>query len=191
MRRRNPRAGLTLLEVMIALWITAAAALVMASVTGFMARALDRVEAEGDVERISARIALRRWLEAMPEGAVLTGDAESLRFATPAVVPDGVAGLGEVVVAVDGGGVVVRAEGQRPEWLARQGSLASIRYWGAPFPDMAEGWRDDWPEGAALLPGLVRIDYAEGGQPLPPLTVVPARLARQGEMSLSSPEPPG
>ena len=67
--------------------------------------------------------------------------------------------------------------------LSAEGALTGIRYFG----DGA--WREDWPGGA--LPEAIRIDYLDRGRVVPPLTVIPARRARQSEMSLSSPVPPG
>ena len=83
MRRRNPRAGVTLLELLVALWVMAAAAMILASSMGLIGRALGRVGFEAaDVDRITARGVLRRWLEEMPEGASLAGDAQGMRFGT-------------------------------------------------------------------------------------------------------------
>ena len=188
--RRNRRAGVTLLELLIALWVMAAAAMILASTLGLAGRALARVGAEAaDVEAITARVVLRRWLEEMPERARLTGDAAGLTFgALIDEAPLSAAQVTEVrLSAADGAVRAVAGEGAVQAVLAAQGVLVGVRYFGSPGPGVAPGWRADWPEGAEALPDLVRISYETEGRVAPPLTVIPARLARQSEMSLSSP----
>ena len=190
MRRRDPRAGVTLLELLIALWVMAAAAMILASSMGMIGRGLARVGFDAaDVEQITARATLRRWLEDMPEGAGLVGDAQGIRFAT-LIEGAELAGGKLVEVRVTGAEGQVRAvsgDGTAVARLSGDGVVTGIRYWGAPGIGAAPRWRDDWPEGAEALPGLVRIEYLDAGREIPPLTVVPARIARQSEMSASSP----
>jgi hypothetical protein len=71
--------------------------------------------------------------------------------------------------------------------LAPDGVLLALRYYGSPVPGGLPEWRADWPVNADRLPDLVQISYADRDRVVPPLTVIPARLARQSEMSLSSP----
>ena len=192
MTRRNPKAGVTLLELLIALWVMAAAALILASSLGLMGRALARVGGEAtDLDRITSRVTLRRWLEEMPTGARLVGDAGSVTFFTLIDTPP-LTAAELVAVRVSGAGGAVRAEaGAILVDLAPQGQVTGIRYFGAPGPADRAEWREIWPETATALPDLIRLDYVDGERAMPPLTVIPARKARQSEMSLSSPVPPG
>jgi hypothetical protein len=75
--------------------------------------------------------------------------------------------------------------------LAAKGKITGIRYYGSPDLTAPKAWQDSWPESAGALPDLVRIDYDSAGAPAPPLSVIPALWARQSEISLSSPVPPG
>lgn len=190
MRRRDPQAGVTLLELLIALWVMAAAAMILASSMGMIGRGLARVGFDAaDVEQITARVTLRRWLEDMPDRAGLVGDAQGLRFATLIEGAELAGGeLAEVrVTGAEGQVRAVAGDGALVALLSGDGVVTGIRYWGAPGFGAAPGWRNDWPEGAESLPGLVRIEYLDGGRQMPPLTVMPARIARQSEMSASSP----
>lgn len=183
---------MTLLELLVALWVMAAAALILASSMGLMGRALARVGGESaDVERIAARVTLRRWLEEMPIGARLVGDAGGMTFFTLIDAPP-LTAAEPVAVRVSGADRAVRAEAGAMEIdLAPKGQVTGIRYFGAPGPADRAEWRDNWPETATALPDLIRLDYVDGDRVMPPLTVLPARKARQSEMSLSSPPPPG
>ena len=186
--RRNPRAGVTLLELLIALWVMAAAAVILSSSLGLTGRALARVGAEAaDVDALAARAVLRRWLEEMPGAARLTGDATGMEFGAMIDAPPLTAARVEAVRLVQEGVALraIAAEGAVAAELSADGALVGIRYFG----DGA--WRDDWPAGMGRLPDAVRIDYIDRGRVVPPLTVIPARRARQSEMSLSSPVPPG
>lgn len=194
MRRRNSRAGVTLLELLIALWVMAAAALILASTLGLAGRALARVGAEAaDVEAITARVVLRRWLEGMPLGARITGDGAGMTFGALIDEPPlSAARVTEVRITGEGGAVRAMAgDGALVAELAGEGVLVGLDYYGSPGPGIAPGWREDWPPTAEALPELVRITYETDGRVAPPLTVIPARLERQSEMSLSSPSPPG
>ena len=176
MTRRNPRAGVTLLELLIALWVMAAAALILASTLGLVGRAL-------------ARVVLRRWLEGMPERARLTGDGAGMTFGALIDEPPlSAAEVTDVRIADEGGAVrAVAGDGALVAELAADGVLLGLRYYGSPGAGLAPVWREDWPATAEALPDLVRITYETEGRMAPPLTVIPARLARQSEMSLSSP----
>jgi prepilin-type N-terminal cleavage/methylation domain-containing protein len=188
--RRNPRSGVTLLELLIALWVMAAAAVILASTLGLAGRALARVGTEArEIEAITARLTLRRWLEAMPLQARLSGDDAGMTFGalidqaplTAAQVTEvRVSGAGGTIEADAAGGAIVVT-------LAADGALVALRYYGAAVPGDSPAWRPDWPANAVRLPELVQISYASRGRDVPALTVIPARLARQSEMSLSSP----
>jgi prepilin-type N-terminal cleavage/methylation domain-containing protein len=187
--KRKPKAGVTLLELLIALWVMAAAAMILSSTLGLVGRALARVGAVShEVEAMTARLMLRRWLEAMPLQARLTGSGSEMTFATLIDEPPLTAArLTEVRVSGDGGAVRASAAEAVVAELAPTGDELALRYYGSPVPGGLPEWRADWPVNADRLPDLVQISYADRGSVLPPLTVIPARLARQSEMSLSSP----
>ncbi len=188
--KRNPKAGVTLLELLIALWVMAAAAMILASTLGLVGRALARVGAVSlEIEAITARLMLRRWLEAMPLQARLTGNDTEMIFGTLIDEPPLTAAqVTEVRVSGIGGAVhASAAEAVLVADLASSGVLLALRYYGSPVPGSSPAWRTDWPANAERLPDLVQISYASRERVVPPLTVIPARLARQSEMSLSSP----
>lgn len=197
MQRRNPRAGLTLLELMIALWVMAAAALILASSLGLTGRAMARVGLEAaDIGPLTDRNRLRQWIEAIPPGATLSGDSDSLTFTTLIDEPPlDMASLSDVQLAL--AGTALRAAAGPADAPALTATLAenatglTIRYYGSPLPNGQSLWRDAWPATAIALPDLIRIDYQSDATPAPPLSVIPALASRQSEISLSSPEPPG
>lgn len=186
--RRKGRAGVTLLEMLIALWVMAAAAVILSSSLGLTGRALQRVGSESaDVDALAARAVLRRWLEEMPVAARLSGDARGMEFGALIDTPPLTAARVEAVRVMAEAGALraVAGEGAVVAELSAEGELTGIRY-------LADGvWREDWPAAMGRLPDALRIDYLDRGRVVPPLTVIPARRARQSEMSLSSPEPPG
>lgn len=197
MQRRNPRAGLTLLELMIALWVMAAAALILASSLGLTGRALTRVGSDAaDIGPLTDRNRLRHWIESIPPGATLSGDSESMAFTTLIDEPPlDLASLTDVQLALaDTTLRAVAGPADAPALtatLAENAKALTIRYYGSPLPNGQSRWHDTWPATAVALPDLVRIDYQSDVTPAPPLSVIPALASRQSEISLSSPEPPG
>lgn len=197
MAQRNRQAGLTLLELLIALWVMAAAALILASSLGMTGRALSRVGATAaDIGPLTDRNRLRQWIEAMPLGAVLSGDALGMSFATLIDEPPlGMATLTVVEVLQRDEAIQLRAgpvDGPSLTGvLAKTGTIIAIRYYGSPDPNAPKTWHEAWKESSGVLPDLIRIDYEAGGAAAPPLSVIPALWARQSEISLSSPVPPG
>ena len=187
--KRNPKAGVTLLELLIALWVMAAAAMILSTTLGMAGRALARVGVVSiDVEAITARLMLRRWLEAMPLQARLTGNDTEMIFGTLIDEPPLTAAqVTEVRVTGTGGAVRASAAEALVAELASNGVLLALRYYGSPVRKGLPEWRADWPVNAERLPDLVQISYTDRNGVVPPLTVIPARLALQSEMSLSSP----
>ena len=197
MQRRNPRAGLTLLELMIALWVMAAAALILSSSLGLTGRALARVGSDAaDIGPLTDRNRLRQWIESIPPGATLSGDSKTLSFTTLIDEPPlDMARLSDVQLALSDTTLrAVAGPTDEPALTATLSTTAiglTIRYYGRPLPDGQSGWHDTWPATAVALPDLIRIDYPSDLTPAPPLSVIPALSSRQSEISLSSPEPPG
>jgi hypothetical protein len=196
---RNPQAGVSLLELLISLWVIAAAALILSTSLGLLGRMLDRTGTEwNETDFLIDRLTLRRWIEAMPPSGLMTGGPDQVSFVTfvdepplsvasPATVRllQGTEG----VVAVLSDVTVNEAPEIRRLRLSPSGTL-TIRYFGAVSVGALPAWRDDWPPNAGL-PSLIRIEYQIRGQSAPPLTVIPALWATHNEMSLSSPVPPG
>jgi len=197
MTRRNPQAGLSLLELLIGLWVMAAAALILAAALGTTGRALSRIgESAADISLLTDRNRLRHWIEAMPLGAVLSGDAKWMSFTTLIDEPPmGMATLTMVEVVQQDTTILLRAgPAEGPSLaglLAAKGRIIAIRYYGSPDLTAPKAWADTWTGRPGVLPDLVRIDYDSAGTPAPPLSVIPALWARQSEISLSSPVPPG
>lgn len=195
--RRDPSAGVILLEMLLSLALMAAMALALAAVLGFIGRAGLRIGgADAATDLLLARHELRRWIEAAPRTADFAGSADALRFDTLIDEPPlSAADLATVSLARNGAGAVVAEIAGPGDGDPRRRTLSSagglrLGYFGRLTPSAAPAWHNDWPA-AAEPPDLVRIDYdgPEGG--LPPLTAIPALVARQSEMSLSSPLPPG
>lgn len=197
MQRRNPRAGLTLLELMIALWVMAAAALILSSSLGLTGRALARVGSDAaDIGPLTDRNRLRQWIESIPPGATLSGDSQTLSFSTLIDEPPlDMARLSDVQLALSDTTLrAVAGPTDEPALTATLSTTAiglTIRYYGSPLPNGQSGWHATWPATAVALPDLIRIDYLSDLTPAPPLSVIPALSSRQSEISLSSPEPPG
>lgn len=195
---RNPRAGVTLLELLISLWVMVAAALILSSTLGLTGRMLNRVIVEaGDTDFLINRLTLRRWIEAMPPAALLTGTVGEVRFTTfvdePPLTP---ANLVLVQLTEGPDGIVASlydsdedtASLVRSLRLSPKGTL-TIRYFGVVSFQEAQ-WHDTWSPQAGL-PQLISFDYQIDNRSVPPLTAIPALWAAQREMSLSSPVPPG
>lgn len=197
MQRRNPRAGLTLLELLIALWVMAAAALILASSLDLTGRALARVGSDAaGIGPLTDRNRLRHWIESIPPGAALSGDSETLTFTTlidePPLDMASLSGvqltLSDTTLSALAGPIGARA---LTATLTETATGLTIRYYGSPWPNSQNGWHAEWPATAVALPDLIRIDYQSDLTPAPPLSVIPALSSRQSEISLSSPEPPG
>lgn len=195
---RDARAGMTLLELLLALSLMAAMAMTLAAVLGLTGKAALRIgEAGVSTDQLVARHAIREWIEAAPRTAAFLGSAETLRFVTLSDTPPfSAADAATVSLTRDAEGAVVAeifgatdgAAVQRLT-LSPAGALR-LRYFGRLSSLAPPAWHEDWPA-AAGLPDLVRIDYSGPKGDFPRLTVIPALVARQSEISLSSPLPPG
>ena len=197
--QRNAQAGVTLLELMISLWVMAAAALILSSSLGLIGRMLNRVVTEGeDTDYLIDRLTLRRWIEAVPPGATFAGGPDQLSFTTLVdATPLTVAGPALVRLTQDETGVhatlqdatVADAQVVQKLMLSPENQLV-IGYNGSETFGAQPAWHDTWPL-TADVPRLIRISYDIGDRTMPPLTVIPALWDAQSEMSLSSPVPPG
>lgn len=205
-RPRHPRRGTSLLELLLALAMMSAIALIMSAALGLTSRAGVRFAgSEIGTGLLLHRDRLRRLIEDMPPQGRLWGTDGRLEFDTSIEEPPfwpgdlvhvtleratAPGGIRPVVVSAVAPGVD-SAEGPRTDFsLVEHSEGLQVRYWGSPVPGMRPEWREVWPM-TAPLPELVRIEYDAAGTTLPPLVVRPARSLSQEVMSLSSRLPPG
>lgn len=204
MRIRNPRAGLTLLETLIALAIMAMMAVMVSGGLATGARVMARSGAEGALlQQAMARREVRGWIE-LALTAPVPGDARPLfagdgRGFSVLVVPEDAmfwAGAATTVsVAVDGIATATgRTRDGRPvtqmRRLAPDGHAMQVRYWGRLEAMRAPLWHEEWP-GTAGMPDLVKLTFSGPGVDVPDLTIRPAKARFLGQMSLTAlvPEP--
>jgi Tfp pilus assembly protein PilV len=204
MTGRNPRAGVTLMETLVALLVMAMVATLLSSGLGMTARSFNRSDnVSMAIDEALARYELRLWLEhALPSSApgderpLFIGSASAMTFLS---VPPSASFWPGDAIQVDLTAIPkVTAQGLSPDdRAARTQGLAiapaetrlSFRYWGQISLDAAPDWHDAWPA-AVGLPGLVRIDFEGLARPLPPMIIRPGKAWVQSEMSLSSLVPP-
>ncbi len=200
---RDPRAGLTLLETMIALLIMALMAVGISAMFGAGVRVLVRSGAvNGELKQSLARRDLRHWADhAMTVSA--PDDPRPLLMGRPdgfdlLVLPPGGPFWGgwatRLTLHPDS---TLTAEGKNAQGeirtlvlrLGPDSTSVSLRYWGKIQLYSPNSWSNVWPV-ASSLPDLIQIRFHGSGQQPPPLTVRPARAIFQREMSLSSLLPP-
>jgi Prokaryotic N-terminal methylation motif len=206
--KRNSRAGITLLETMIALAIMAMIAVILSSGLGSTARVFVSTGGVSQiVDQAKGRSDLRKMLEnALPstfpgqdEGR-LRGSSSEMQFSY--ISDDGQFWPGDpVVISIkreDGGDVVLRSAGtdakgqetkNQDQVLAVSSLGLELSYFGHLRPEDPTEWLDHW-EPEAGLPELVRISITDDKGLWPPLTVRPGKVALQSEISLSSALPP-
>lgn len=205
--KRNPRAGVTLLETMIALAVMAMIAVILSSGLGASARMLiSSGRITQGVDQALTRRDLRNWLEhALPTpfpGQVdggLRGTASELRFRF--ISDDGQFWAGDPVLVTlvrgEDGVVSLSARGsadqtqklsEKIQVLSENSSRLEISYFGRLRPEDPIVWLDHWsPE--AGLPELIRIAITDDAH-YPPFTIRPGKVALHSEISLSSVLPP-
>jgi type II secretory pathway pseudopilin PulG len=192
MGQQRSTAGITLLELLLAIGIMAMIAVGLSTLFDTGGQVWRRVEANSSVADYAVnRNELRRHLEAMP---VVTID-----------VP-----LDQIFISEDSGfAVQVNREGD-PEWISVNASLPKLGFVRSQVnhtlrPDVSRiefsfygrksvrdvpAWHDNW-RSAAILPILIKIEsWDTDGAANPPLTIQPGKRTRQMEISLSSLVPP-
>jgi Tfp pilus assembly protein PilV len=208
MRGRDRRAGVTLLETLIALVVMAFISIGLASGLGMGARVMSR---SGDialeVEEAMGRSELRRGLErsiASPfpdqAGGGLEGGASevtfygfpddalfwpgnSVRFVVRSTRDRG------ITVELTGLSAADKRETKRILVIASPEAKILITYWGRARPDHQPAWHDTWSADAGL-PDLLKFAFGEASPAIPPMVVRPGKFFSQSEMSLSSLLPP-
>lgn len=205
---RDRRAGVSLLETMIALAVMGMIAVVLSSGLSNSARVLiSSTEVTRDIDRALARQHLRSWLErAMPipfpgqNDAGFRGTGSDLNFSfisdrgefwagDPVLVSLGADDTGAVILTAMGSADAMGTPAKRQVVLSDAKSTLTLRYFGRLNPEAPLSWLGAWqPE--AGLPELVRITIANEQNGLPPLTINVGKLMRQREISLSSLVPP-
>jgi general secretion pathway protein J len=184
MTRRPPAAGFTLLEVLVALALTAIVTLLMLDGMRNATLGLDRLASHADAfdRRHGADALLRRELGAAIAIALAPGSAagfagtpQSLHFITSAGGSG--AGLYRIDLAYRDRALLLTRRAADPEALphrdrsvlARRLRSFNLAYYGA-LPQGADpAWHDRWG-GVRYLPRLVRITIGER-EPRPPLVV--------------------
>jgi hypothetical protein len=203
--KRNPKAGVTLLETLIGLLVMAMVAGLISAGFGTTTRFWDRsLQAADRVEQAMARRDLRIWLEhALPSPVpgdtrpLFEGNSEQMTFL--AVPPGGLfwegsaaevsVGPGAAKAIAVGLDAASREDRQTTLHLAEDGSTLNFSYWGQRSASEPPEWHGTWPADAGL-PGLVRIDFVGADHVPPPMILRPAKAWHQSEMSLSSLVPP-
>lgn len=210
-RVRNPKAGVTLLEMLIALAVMALLAAIGASVLSFSGRSLARIgDSAAGADIALARHDLRYWIEhalmqSGADGITIAADGDSRRLTLHVLLDDGLFWPGQVTVVTLGLDaapvdpvVIATASGlsdsdqsptDRTLTLSGMGARLAIRYFGRTSEDSSVDWHDTWRSKDGI-PSLVQITISDSLRAYPPLIVRPGKIFLQREMSLSSLLPP-
>lgn len=208
---RKRKAGVSLLEMLIALAVMALiATMATSSLTTIAGLAGRNPPADRAVRIAIARDELRQWIERAIDGSsdsvqafAIDGNSGTLRI--HAILDDGLFWPGEgvsvtVSVAAESASAMVRANAQGisdadrspvTRSLELSSGLADLKigYFGRARADDQPRWHDSWT-GSDGAPDLVRIEISDLDMSYPPLYLIPGRTFRQREMSLSSLVPP-
>jgi general secretion pathway protein J len=177
MSRRD--AGFTLVEVLVALALTALVSLLLLHGVRLAAAGLDRHarRAERLDDRRSLDELLRRVLSSAASGSFV-GRPTTARFLS--LAEDSGPGLYRIEIAREGSRLILRrrlagpsADPQIAEAVLAGDVVAfGFAYFGAPSAAEAPGWHQDW-EGLTRLPLLVRVSLDTAAAPPRPPLVVP------------------
>jgi prepilin-type N-terminal cleavage/methylation domain-containing protein len=189
--KANPKAGVTLLEMLLALAIMSmigvATAQLFSATGAFWRRAagMDAIS-EAALTRRDLWESVERMPTIGPElplPEIFETTAAGFRFRSED-------GIWQEVSASEGSIHVTNEEGLERR-LRDDISRVQITYFGSTAPRMAAGWTDDW-SGAVRPPELIKIEsWRSDGVAYPPITMQPAWHIRQSVISESSLVPPG
>lgn len=206
---RNRQSGVSQLEMLMALAVMGLIAIGVASAINFGRQVLDRsFLVSNAAEQALSRQILRKWAEEMPlrfgnETAAEFFELREGSFWFRSLPLESDFWLGEPTrvalvlseengpLVIEGNGLTWETKSARTETriLGRQVTDLHITVYGRKSEDADPKWHEDWND-PTFLPDLVRITWVEDGQIAPPLTLIPAKTARQRYMSLSSLVPP-
>lgn len=201
---RDATAGISLLEMLVALAVMAFLAVLSVTTLEYSARSLSIAGGSSRSADIAvSRNTLRTWLErALFNASVatnklqLSGDKRGVTFT--AVLDDGVIWPGEAATVelteaadhVISAKAVGLSEGERSPvtetiTLSGSGGAIKIEYFGSDPVDAYPDWHDRWATGLGL-PKLLRLSISDAETIYPPLIIEPGKEFRQRESSLSS-----
>ncbi|MDA7425612.1 PulJ/GspJ family protein [Thalassococcus lentus] len=196
--RRSSNSGVSQLEMMISLIIMALIAALLANVLDFNRQVLDRSTTwSEDTTYHLARHDLRNFIENLP---IRYGDHNAQHFFEGTdrsmTFRLSVVGGGDdeelFALALESGTLAItrRSQNIAHPVLSRTTNNLLISYFGRVTGEPDKSWHSTWSD-PTFLPDLVKIEWDQNGQPAPPLTLQPAKHARQRYISLSSLVPPG
>lgn len=190
-QKRRSKIGATLLEILLSLAIMAMIALGIGSLFNTGGQVWHRVDTNASLpDQAIVRQQLRHDLEHMPYVShdvllsdIFEGHANGFVFWTSAREAE--PGKRRTQVEFVDNQLLVGEARARIEV-----DRYRIRYFGGKEVRDTPQWHDDW-EQASILPRLIKIEsWQIGGEANAPLTVQPAAMTRQREISLSSLVPP-
>jgi type II secretory pathway pseudopilin PulG len=199
MKPRNPRAGITQLEVILALAIMSMAGLALASFLGSAQGALLRSkDYSALVQQAQNRLDLRRWAKNMPlrfgdrvASAFVRGSSENLFLTTRQ--PGGDLQKLEISLDLQSGNLTVKTTQSKSETtyiLAEEVQDLVISYYGRTKNTLDPMWHEAWSD-PQYYPLLIKLEWADRhGVPAAPITLRPAHNDRQGDRSRENLLPP-
>lgn len=205
--KRIPDHGTSLLEMLVSLAVLSMLATAMVATMNTGINIWQRGPARDTQSALVInRAELRRLLELLPlplslqgSPAVLHGTSNSLHFLLPAYVFEPAnPGISKVHLEIrsPGNQSVLWLSAKMGETIFIDGPISGtldqieISYLRKTLGPVDEAWSNDWQDPHSL-PLLVKVEMIGRGRFEPPLTIQPARLARQRRMSLSDLLPPG
>jgi len=189
---RHSQAGITLLEVLISLALMSFIAIGLSSIGKTGSQAWARLETGSNTDNYAlTRYQLRQDLEALPlvRSGLLIDEVFQVQQSGTSILIFSQPEEGWTIDWSDGvltyGNTAVTQENLYPNVQD-----ISVTYYGLKSPRTTAGWFEDW-QNATLVPQLIKFEVTNSdGRAYPPLTVQPAKLERQSEISASSLFPP-